>query len=409
MTAQISLYGNPENFRTQKVLVAAKLGNKQLQLKTCSPPSNAFPFGLVPAIEDGNVNLFGADTISKYLLGKKSSYYPENSEYEIDQWLTWGESQLLPNMLAFVLPSVSAANIDTELFNQTKAEFFAQLNILNDVLVKKTFLVGERISFADISLAFNLLPAYQYVLGDESRAHLVNVNRWFLTVLNQQIVQEAIKMEVNFISNPRKFDETEFKKVSLKFDNVKKEDDAKSTQAKKSQKPKEENEEMDATEEVLASQPKFVDLLNALPPGTFVMDAFKRVYSNEDTATKAIPYFWENFDPENYSIWYCEYKFSDELKAVFMSCNLITGMFQRLERLKKHAFGSVCLFGTDNNSSISGIWIWRGNKLAFELCPDWQVDYESYEWKMLDPKSEDTKKACERVSSLGRRLWREKV
>lgn len=67
-------------------------------------------------------------------------------------------------------------------------------------------------------------------------------------------------------------------------------------------------------------------------------------------------------------------------------------MFQRLEKLKKHGFASVCLFGTDNNSTISGIWIWPGQKLAFELCPDWQVDYESYDWQKLDSKAESTKK-----------------
>lgn len=67
-------------------------------------------------------------------------------------------------------------------------------------------------------------------------------------------------------------------------------------------------------------------------------------------------------------------------------------MFQRLEKLKKNAFGSVCLFGTDNNSTISGVWLWRGNKLVFELSPDWQVDYESYTWKQMDAKSENTKK-----------------
>lgn len=55
------------------------------------------------------------------------------------------------------------------------------------------------------------------------------------------------------------------------------------------------------------------------------MDNWKRVYSNEDTATKAIPWFWENFDPEHYSIWYGEYKYPTELAKVFMSCNLITG------------------------------------------------------------------------------------
>jgi elongation factor 1-gamma len=164
---------------------------------------------------------------------------------------------------------------------------------------------------------------------------------------------------------------------------------------------------MDEADEAIAQQPKFTDPLAALPAGKFSMDGFKRVYSNEDTATKAIPYFWENFDPEHYrflpnsftfevnfynSIWYSEYKFPEELKLAYMSCNLIGGMFQRLEKLKKTAFASVCLFGTDNNSTISGIWVWRGQELAFPLSPDWQVDYESYAWKKLDPANEATKK-----------------
>lgn len=56
------------------------------------------------------------------------------------------------------------------------------------------------------------------------------------------------------------------------------------------------------------------------------MDDFKRCYSNEDEAV-SIPYFWEKFDLEHYSIWFAEYKYPEELSKVFMSCNLITGGF----------------------------------------------------------------------------------
>ena len=55
------------------------------------------------------------------------------------------------------------------------------------------------------------------------------------------------------------------------------------------------------------------------------MDEFKRVYSNEDTATKALPYFWSHFEKDFYSLWYCEYKYPEELAMVFMSSNLIGG------------------------------------------------------------------------------------
>lgn len=51
--------------------------------------------------------------------------------------------------------------------------------------------------------------------------------------------------------------------------------------AQKKEENKEEIEEADAADEALASQPKFVDPLAALPAGSFVMDGFKRVYSNE--------------------------------------------------------------------------------------------------------------------------------
>jgi elongation factor 1-gamma len=42
-------------------------------------------------------------------------------------------------------------------------------------------------------------------------------------------------------------------------------------------------------------------------------------------------------------------------------------MYQRLDKMRKNAFASMCLFGTDNDSSISGIWVWRGQELAFEV------------------------------------------
>jgi len=120
------------------------------------------------------------------------------------------------------------------------------------------------------------------------------------------------------------------------------------------------------------------------------MDDFKRSYSNEETSV-SIPYFWDKFDPENNSIWFCEYKYNHELEKVFMSCNLISGMYQRLDKLRKNAFASMCLFGEDKNSTISGIWVWKSHELAFKLSEDWQIDYEVYDWKKLDPASPETK------------------
>ena len=34
-------------------------------------------------------------------------------------------------------------------------------------------------------------------------------------------------------------------------------------------------------------------------------------------------------------------------------------MFQRLEKFKKNAFASCCLFGKDNDSTISGYYLFK--------------------------------------------------
>jgi len=83
------LFGDSANFRVQKVLASAKLGGIQLELVNSAPTAIASPLGITPALEDGKVTLFGAESISKYLL-KDKPQYPKTDENEIDQWLFLG-------------------------------------------------------------------------------------------------------------------------------------------------------------------------------------------------------------------------------------------------------------------------------------------------------------------------------
>merc|ERR1712088_1069868 len=151
-----------------------------------------------------------------------------------------------------------------------------------------------------------------------------------------------------------------------KDDKPKKEQPAKKEPEKKKEKPAPAEEDDDG----MPKEPKSKDPLAALPKGAFDLEELKRVYSNNDE-DDSIKWFLEHFDAEHYSIWRSDYKFNSELTMVFMSCNLVGGMFQRLEKMKKNAFASAILFGENNNSSISGIWVWKGQELAFDLCEDW--------------------------------------
>lgn len=198
-----------------------------------------------------------------------------------------------------------------------------------------------------------MLHLFQYVLDDKARKTYENVTRWFKTIINQPqsiaVLGQFKLADAVLEFDPKKFAQDKPKKAAAE----KKEAKAKKT------------EEADDVDMEIA-QPPSKDPWETLPKGKFDFDDFKRFYSNQDV-DKSIPYFWDKFDPETHSIWYCEYKYNDELTKIFMSCNLIGGMYQRIEKMRKAAFASMCLFGGDNDSTISGVWVWRGHDLAFTV------------------------------------------
>ncbi|KAJ8796994.1 hypothetical protein J1605_001804 [Eschrichtius robustus] len=157
--------------------------------------------------------------------------------------------------------------------------------------------------------------------------------------------------------------------------------------------------ELGECERAAAAEPKAKDAFAPLPKSTFALAAFKRKHSNEDTLSVALPYFGEHFDKDGWSLQYSEYRFPAELTQTFMSCSLMTAVFQRLDDLGKNASVSVILFGTNNSGPISGVWVFRGQELAFPLSPDWQVGYESYTRRKLDPSSEETQMLVREYSS----------
>merc|ERR1719153_1744829 len=192
-------------------------------------------------------------------------------------------------------------------------------------------------------------------------------------------------------SKMAQFDAKKYAELHAGAGGEKKKKAPKAAQPKQEKKPKKEEKEDEDDEPPKPKESK--DPFLAFEKGSWDMDEWKRTYSNTDTATEALPYFWEKLDTKNYSVWQCEYTedLSDQL--TFQVCNLVSGMFQRLDRMRKHAFGSMVVFGkTKDTNAIGGIWFWRGQDLAFTLSPDLQVDYESYKWTKLDPTDAAAKK-----------------
>merc|ERR1712165_486984 len=393
-----TLYTYPDNFRAQKALIAAKYSGAEVTLakdfkfgETNKSPEflKKFPLGKVPAFE-------GSDGV---LLTESNAiaYYVANDELrggsdaaaraQVVQWMVMADNEILPAACTWVFPTLGIMQFNKNATERAKEDVKAAMKTLNDHLLTRTFLVGERVSLADIAVACTMLSLYKQVLEPAFRKPFVNVTRWFTTVVNQPNVK-AVLGQVNLCAKMAEFDAKKFAEFSGKGDGKKdkKEKAPKQEQKKPEKKPEKKKEE----EAPAAPVEKKPDPFEKMPKGTFDLEEWKRFYSNNDEP-ESVAWFWEHFDHENYSIWRCDYKYNDELTMVFMSCNLIGGMFQRLEKLRKYAFASVCLFGENNSSGISGIWVWRGKDLVFELSEDWQIDYSSYAWKKLDPDAAETK------------------
>jgi elongation factor 1-gamma len=348
----------------------------------------------VPALESEKGNLFESNAIAYYLSNDQLRGADELQKAQVIQWLGFADSLILPGLYSWVYSALKIIALDQGTIEEGKQSLLKALTTLNDVLLSRTWLVGERLTLADIVVGTSLLQAYQTVLEPSIRNKYPNVTRWFQTFVNQPQVKSVIG-EVKL--NEKTGVTTATKAAAAPADSKKNKDkkaDAKKQEDKKKKpeaaKPKPQDDGDDLGEDEPVEKPA-KDPFDALPKGTWVMDDFKRFYSN-NPEDKAIDYFWQKFDKENFSIWYGEYKYPEELTMVFMSCNLMSGMMQRLERMRKNAFGSLCLFGEDGNSQISQLWVWRGHDLAFELSPDWTVDYSSYDWKKVNPDTDEAKK-----------------
>merc|ERR1712126_744886 len=399
-----TLYTYPDNFRAFKALIAAKYSGAQLTVakdfvfgETNKKPDflKKFPLGKVPAFE-------GSDGV---LLTESSAiaYYVANDELrggsdaaaraQVVQWMCMADNEILPAACTWVFPTMGIMQYNKTATERAKEDIKAALKTLNDHLLTRTFLVGERVSLADITVACTLLSLYKQVLDPAFRKPFPNVNRWFTTTVNQPNAK-AVLGDVQLATKMAEFDAKKFAEFSGKGEKKEKAPkEKKPAQEKKPAEKKEKKEkpkEDDGDIDLAPAEPKQKDPFQDMPKGTFDLEEWKRFYSNNDE-DESIKWLWEHFDHENYSIWRGDYKYNDELTMVFMSCNLIGGMFQRLEKLNKNAFASMCLFGQNNDSSISGIWVFKGHELAFELSEDWQVDYASYEWNKLDSKSEECK------------------
>jgi elongation factor 1-gamma len=200
------------------------------------------------------------------LLGKTKQDYAS-----IVRWMSYANTEVLPHISGWFRPLIGRDPYNKKsVDDHTKAALKA-LRALEQHFLVHTFLVGERITLADLFAASLLARGFQYVLDKQWREENPNTTRWFETVTAQPmwraIIEKPILIEEAVKYTPPK------KEAKPKAE-------APKATPKAEKKPKEEDEDDD---EPRQEAPKQKHPLEALPKPTLILDDWKRKYSNEET------------------------------------------------------------------------------------------------------------------------------
>jgi glutathione S-transferase len=154
------------------------------------------PHGRVPVIQDGDTIVWESHAILRYLAARYGSgkFWSDDltARARVDGWMDWSQTSLQPDFLGGVFwgfyrtpeaernwPAIGAAL-------KRCATHFEKLDRL---LQDRTYLLGDALSLADITIGTSL---YRYFELEIDRRSLPQVERWYRTLQHHQAFCEHV-------------------------------------------------------------------------------------------------------------------------------------------------------------------------------------------------------------------------
>jgi elongation factor 1-gamma len=366
------------SFRAFKALIAAEYNGINVEVAAefdAETVKRLSPTGKAPvlATPQGQV-VFESNAIARYLakIRRDTGLTGDNihDEAAIDSWVDFAANELELPASVWFYPALGYMPFNKEAYEKAKKDLAAGLATLNNYLVDKTYLVGDQITLADITVASALLYPMKLVCDKAYLKPFGNAVRWFTTCVNQP----------------------EFKKVVGDVVMCKKETMAEGQAAPKQGGSKGGGGGKKNKKEKAAAPPpppKKVEhpykIMDREAPSEFNMDAWKKTYSNCKSYDTALATFWETFDSDGWSLWYQNYNYNDENKRAFMTCNAVGGFLQRSDEVRKWAFGCMHVIGSEETVlEIRGVWLLRGDTV--DHLKNANDDANWYTWTKLAGK-----------------------
>jgi len=360
--SELKLLTYPGDFRAFKCLIAARFNGVTVatdpDFKVGTTDKEAWflklsPLGKVPVLQTSEGPLLESNAIARHLARFRNdtelfgkSFF-ENAQ--VDSWIDWSSNELEIPVCMWIYPIFEFLPANPKSVNKAKQDVKKALKVLDAHLASRSFLVGRKVTLADIVLVSTLVYPMKMVFDAKFRNTIKHVTRWFMTCVAMPEFTDVVN-EVNLCK-------TEMQLPKSKGKKAKKAKQPKAKQAKKAKKPK----------PVRIRHP-----LDMLPKSAFIMDTWKKTYSNSKRDYyKSMEYFWANFDYEGYSIWRVDYKFNAENKVDWLCSNKIGGYTQRLDDVRKWTFGVMAVLDTFEKSAcyeVMGYWITRGDSMKHLLA-----------------------------------------
>jgi glutathione S-transferase len=188
----LKIWGRRNSFNVQKVMwLVAEVGLEHKRVDAGgdfglldSPDFRRLnPHGQIPVIEDGATVIWESHAILRYLAaayGQKSAFWPDDpgARAAADQWMDWTLSKLQRDFMDFFwgwyrMPEAERDPVFVEdSFGRTNRDFL----LLEGQLTGKDFLLGDRMSLADIAAGTAL---YRYFELGLEYPDLPGVRAWY--------------------------------------------------------------------------------------------------------------------------------------------------------------------------------------------------------------------------------------
>ena len=405
------LYGDRFSPKVMKILHAINILNIDIPLESINleekkkrdslvqkTPTTTFPF-----LETKNGNISQSNSIIYYLCQK---YKPELlginpfEKAKIMQWVEFANCEILRCNKNIIYPIFGWSEFIKEKFDRDNNKLKEYLKLIDINLEKNEYIIGDKLTMADIELFNNLRFLMMFHLPEPMRKKLIpNLNKWFEKIMN---TNGAIKAYGRTILCKNIIKPFYGKKCGKNIDNINEEKDKeekkekvdkneiKGKKNKKEKKDKENNKnenevkDKDNQEEIqkekepyvpgLLEQPRFNikeienNPLDSLPPSKFDLEKFKSDFINNSNKKGAMRNFWKGYDPEGYSLWYIEYNnLPNECVTLFRTCIIKGDILEQLKYFKKYCFGVLGVYGGDGDYKIKGCLLWKGNEIPQEI------------------------------------------